>query len=60
MSNTREAPAPSQLYSFSQTNQIVVRQIARVWWGFFFSGRIFSRIVCLTSYFEEWVFEKSL
>ncbi len=27
---------------------------------FFFSRRIFSGIACLTSYFEEWVFEKSL
>jgi hypothetical protein len=36
MSNSREAPAPSQLYSLSQTNQIVVREIARVWRGVFF------------------------
>lgn len=43
MSNTREAPAPSQLYSLSQTNQIVAREIARVWWGFFFLPQNFFR-----------------
>ncbi len=43
MSNTREAPAPSQLYSLSQTNQIVAREIARVWWGFFFLRQNFFR-----------------
>lgn len=43
MSNTREAPAPSQLYSLSQTNQIVAREIARVWWGFYFLPQNFFR-----------------
>lgn len=59
MSNTRSACSFTALQPLTNKPDCCPRELE---YGgvFFFSGKFFSGIACLTSYFEEWVFEKSL